>query len=57
MPCLKRFTFRSARAIDCLRVKGASSTTPVTRDGSWAAAMVAAPPEIECPTITAGPPR
>jgi hypothetical protein len=30
---------------------------PLTRSGAVAAAMVAAPPDRECPTMTAGPPR
>ena len=37
-------------------MKGASSTTPTTTSGAVAAAMVAAPPLIDWPTITAGPP-
>ncbi|MGE5291959.1 MAG: hypothetical protein ACM3ML_33205 [Micromonosporaceae bacterium] len=30
---------------------------PLTRSGAIAAAMVAAPPDSECPAMTAGPPR
>jgi hypothetical protein len=33
--------------IDCARVKGLSSMMALTRPESWAAAMVAAPPETE----------
>ncbi len=42
---------------DCARVNGASSTTPVMTSGASAAAMVAAPPLMDWPTTTAGPPR
>src|SRR5271166_5272287 len=39
------------------RVNGPISTMAVTSCGACAAAMVAEPPEKECPTMTAGPPR
>ena len=39
------------------RVNGPISTTALINPGSRAAAMVAAPPENDWPTRTAGPPR
>ena len=48
---------RPPRLTFCVLVNGLISTMPLTSSGSMAAAMVAAPPEMECPTMTAGPPR
>jgi hypothetical protein len=48
---------KSPSFIACARVNGAISTMPVISSGASAAAMVAAPPEMEWPTRVAGPPR
>ena len=58
-PVRKRFTRISPprSTPTASRVNGASSMTPVIRSGAVAAAMVAAPPLIDWPMITAGPPR
>jgi len=58
MPRRWRRTLSSPPRLYCtFRMKGLISTIPATRSGRVAAAMVAAPPEIECPAMTAGPPR
>ena len=45
------------RSVFGTRVNGLISTIAATSSGACAAAMVAAPPDRDCPTMTAGPRR
>ena len=53
----RRLVSRAPWLIFGTRVNGSISTMALTSSGACAAAMVAEPPEKECPTMTAGPPR